>query len=868
MLEVQHPVDYFKKEREVNEPVEREQYTEQISKSHKFERNRRVNTRLPENFEIGKAVGRGDCFFDAVVQGLKQLKPEMDFTVKSLRMVCKEFAQSQLDNGSSWLTKALKSETEPINEYLPRIEFTVSEIDKNLEEVKLLQLKSPIWGRTEIEGRIICKKYSIKLHVIEKYNVEGKEIWAHQIVDESGSKSIGDINYDEANTIHIINNGNSHFEPILNTRNTAQVSSIDEKDENPEPVEIEQPGTSERAGKKRPSIGEEDQSMVKKINLLSQEEDKLAHEYVKYFIIEFQVIIKFYKNYQGKTFSEMVNIGEAKRVVSEIFSGVVSALPGIFTHDTHKHGAIPAMTATSKNIFFPYVNFIIESFLGDKEQKMKIKKKLEAITKDKSDEDLNKEVLEAAATIFYMYKTTLLENDDNVEKLAEVAVNKIISYLKEDTVGEIGNIENVILTAIKQKGELVEEHLKVYDEPTDPFTIDEIEKVTRLKESVLSELKPNKALDKVEVQKIVEEVLENFYKKTKSEKQPPKGTMFDLNKPIENFTGRKKDLEDLHEKLSGQSVTAIVQKISELSINSQTSNSGNLGSNGQQASVSGLGGIGKTQLALKYAEKYSTDYDNNVIWINAQDISGSFERLASKLGITKKDVDDDEKKTHDLAQEIYEHFKKAKSLFIFDNVENYQQIEKYLPKQFVGNKPSILITSRYRNWENTRVEVLDLDVFTLEEAKEFIRTKLEIAGGDSLQDKEINALAEKLGRLPLALAQAVAYIKQSKNINSKFGINDYLAIYDEKNKQLLGSDALEKSNDPYTKTVLTTWQVTLDKIKEEGVDGQKAIEILNIMAYFNPDEISNKIFLQLESSGNVNRAIQLLKDYSIDFFQN
>lgn len=494
---------------------------------------------------------------------------------------------------------------------------------------------------------------------------------------------------------------------------------------------------------------------------------------------------------------------------------------------------------------------------------MKIKKKLEAITKDKSDEDLNKEVLEAAATIFYMYKTTLLKNDDNVEKLAEVAVNKIISYLKEDTVGEIGNIENVILTAIKQKGELVEEHLKVYDEPTDPLTTNEIEKAKRLKESVLSELKPNKALDKVEIQKIVEEALENFYKKKESEKQPLKDITFDLNKPIENFTGREKDLKDLHEKLSDQSVTAIIQKLSELAINSQTSNSGNLGSNGQQASVSGLGGIGKTQLALKYAEKYSADYDNNVIWINAQDegtISDSFERLESKLWIAKKDVDDDERKTYNLAQEIYEHFKEAKSLFIFDNVENYRQIEKYLPKQFAGNKPSILITSRYRNWENTRVEVLDLDVFTLEEAKEFIKTKLKIANGDSSQ---INALAEKLERLPLALAQAVAYIKQSRNTNSEFGINDYLAIYDEKNKQLLGSNALEKSNDPYTETVLTTWRVTLDKIKAEGLDGQKAIEILNIMAYFNPDKISNKIFSQLEGSGNVDRAIQLLKDYSM-----
>ena len=35
--------------------------------------------RLPEGFTIGKAIGEGDCFFDAVVQGLNQVKPEANF---------------------------------------------------------------------------------------------------------------------------------------------------------------------------------------------------------------------------------------------------------------------------------------------------------------------------------------------------------------------------------------------------------------------------------------------------------------------------------------------------------------------------------------------------------------------------------------------------------------------------------------------------------------------------------------------------------------------------------------------------------------------------------------------------------------------
>ncbi|WP_343289087.1 hypothetical protein [Wolbachia endosymbiont of Encarsia formosa] len=53
---------------------------------------------LPENFKVGKALDGGDCFFDSVAQGLRQLKPEIVFTVKSLREICKKFAESQLED--------------------------------------------------------------------------------------------------------------------------------------------------------------------------------------------------------------------------------------------------------------------------------------------------------------------------------------------------------------------------------------------------------------------------------------------------------------------------------------------------------------------------------------------------------------------------------------------------------------------------------------------------------------------------------------------------------------------------------------------------------------------------------------------------
>lgn len=70
----------------------------------------------------------------------------------------------------------------------------------------------PIWGRPEVEGQMICQKYNIKLHVIE-YHPDFRLL--HQVIDSSGSQSVEDVDYNEENVVHIINEGNAHFKAII-----------------------------------------------------------------------------------------------------------------------------------------------------------------------------------------------------------------------------------------------------------------------------------------------------------------------------------------------------------------------------------------------------------------------------------------------------------------------------------------------------------------------------------------------------------------------------------------------------------------------------------------------------------------------------
>ncbi|WP_177429428.1 OTU domain-containing protein [Wolbachia endosymbiont of Laodelphax striatellus] len=220
-------------------PYQTRLISEDISSS-----NSQQTLKLPEGFTVGKAIRRGGCFFDAVAQGLKQLKPETNFTVKSLREVCRKQALSSqemkkkiiadarnrgdskvvlpepgIDNDELWKT------------YLIGIEYSIEDIEKMQKDNKDVfssltdlrygsTLQVPIFGRPEIEGRMICNEYNVKLHVIE--NLLYSE-WSSYLIDELGSRSVSK-NYNEKDTIHIMNKGGCYFEPIL--RETPLMSEV------------------------------------------------------------------------------------------------------------------------------------------------------------------------------------------------------------------------------------------------------------------------------------------------------------------------------------------------------------------------------------------------------------------------------------------------------------------------------------------------------------------------------------------------------------------------------------------------------------------------------------------------------------------
>ncbi|MBV0899732.1 MAG: hypothetical protein KTV77_03160 [Wolbachia endosymbiont of Fragariocoptes setiger] len=168
----------------------------------------------PKNFYVEKSIANGSCFFDSFKQSLFQQK-NIVVSVEQLRKDCQEFALSTTI--PKWFERAIKDKSKNGNN---------EDYILNLGEYKESIPNHTTWGDPDIEGRVLCAKYGVKLHVIEAnpwYESDKKQDeFLHQIIGGKGnlnldndSESIIQVKYDDDTIVHVINLGRNHFEPLL-----------------------------------------------------------------------------------------------------------------------------------------------------------------------------------------------------------------------------------------------------------------------------------------------------------------------------------------------------------------------------------------------------------------------------------------------------------------------------------------------------------------------------------------------------------------------------------------------------------------------------------------------------------------------------
>jgi tetratricopeptide (TPR) repeat protein len=234
--------------------------------------------------------------------------------------------------------------------------------------------------------------------------------------------------------------------------------------------------------------------------------------------------------------------------------------------------------------------------------------------------------------------------------------------------------------------------------------------------------------------------------------------------------------------------------------------------------ICGLGGVGKTQVALEYFyEARLAGKHKLTAWIRAdsqQKITEDLAALAPALGI------ETDEPPGLLAKHVMEALTLAQDwLLVFDNAEGQDEMREWLP----AGDGQVLITSRHSSWLDTVETVLELDVFSREESIDFLCARM--------RDKDrrtAGELASELGGLPLALAQAAAFIDATGTSTA-----EYLNLYREpKTARLLRDD--DRRPGDYESSVARTWELTYRKLKKED---QQAAGLLELCAFLDPDEI-------------------------------
>lgn len=268
--------------------------------------------------------------------------------------------------------------------------------------------------------------------------------------------------------------------------------------------------------------------------------------------------------------------------------------------------------------------------------------------------------------------------------------------------------------------------------------------------------------------------------------------------------------------------------------------------------ITGLGGLGKTQLAIEYSYRFSTNYD--IIWWARGEqpsfLAADFIELAKKLNLSLKDDNSFEGITKAVCNWLQTH---ERWLLVFDNVKTYQDIATFLP---VGLSGHILVTSQNPNWDSAMR--IPLKPFSKEEAIEYFEKKLNVEEMESAAE-----LADELGFLPLALSLAQAYI-DSNGRNCKY----YLKLFKTRSKELLNT----MPSDNFTKTIGNTWDIAIKAIKKQSPGSEAILRICSFLApdyipvslftggYFLFDTKLRKIF---NDEIKVNDAIAIIKRYSL-----
>ncbi|MEO6081901.1 MAG: tetratricopeptide repeat protein [Umezawaea sp.] len=265
------------------------------------------------------------------------------------------------------------------------------------------------------------------------------------------------------------------------------------------------------------------------------------------------------------------------------------------------------------------------------------------------------------------------------------------------------------------------------------------------------------------------------------------GQIWTIPRPVHTFAGRVTDLNRLKRQFSRSPGSLTV------------------------VALHGMPGLGKTQLAMAYAERHRESFEIGW-WITATNrlwaVAG-LAGLAEHLGIS---ADDQEQAAHAAVAELA---RRRSWLLVFDDATEQADLDGLVP----NGCGQVLVTSRNPEWSTvaTTTEIPSLS--------EGDAVKLLIAqSGDDDKDAA-SAVAIQLRGLPLAIAQAGSYCR-------------FRAVkLAEYHQQLMSNWSRllnEGGTGPYPLPITATVTLTLEQLRRKSTT---AVQLLRLLAFLGPTAI-------------------------------
>ncbi|TCR26072.1 tetratricopeptide repeat protein [Streptomyces sp. BK205] len=270
--------------------------------------------------------------------------------------------------------------------------------------------------------------------------------------------------------------------------------------------------------------------------------------------------------------------------------------------------------------------------------------------------------------------------------------------------------------------------------------------------------------------------------------------------------------------------------------------------------LTGAGGVGKSQLAAAAFHRAKRETEL-LLWVAAGNRASLLDgyarawRALSRASVTGDGADPsvDPGSDDETQSDLFLAWLRSTGsswLVVLDDVDDLGEIAGLWP---VGESGRTVVTTRRRDATLLRpgVRVIPVGVFTAEEAAGYLADRLSLdpdpaAGPHGLpahRPEDLAALAAALGRFPLALSQAAAFL-----IDSGMDLPSYLSLLSDERESLAGLFPSSSPADEHSGTVTSTLQLALVRAESLAPPGtaRAMLELISVLA---PDGIPEAVLL-------------------------